>query len=252
MGECVCPKPQSPWLMALCSLITYPPISRTSGSADVSHLTHRCVTMFQLGSAQSACGSCFHVQAASYCRFHCQLRQSHKTGFFTGTHSAALWGCLHRAFVGALVFCSETSQCLIYGIKSSLSISLHLYVYISISGLQAQSTFSTSSVSVNNCTNLCLAVVDQLYATGARILALGTCFPHPTMDHTQQKDTRRDRVAKGWTGHFARSAFLVEMLSIDDNAYLDLVWEVVKARVTASTESRHAVVIQKLNNPESL
>ena len=34
--------------------------------------------------------------------------------------------------------------------------------------------------------------------------------------------------------------------------HLDLVWDVVKVRETASTESRHTVVIQKLDNPESL
>lgn len=44
------------------------------------------------------------------------------------------------------------------------------------------------------------------------------------------------------------------MVATDDGAYLvlDLVWEVVEVRVTASTESRHTVVIQKLHNPESI
>lgn len=54
--------------------------------------------------------------------------------------------------------------------------------------------------------------------------------------------------------NFARSPFLLELVAIDDGADLDLkvVWEVLKVRVTASTESRHTVVIQKLDNPESL
>lgn len=54
--------------------------------------------------------------------------------------------------------------------------------------------------------------------------------------------------------NFARSPFLLELVAIDDGTDLDLkvVWEVLKVRVIASTESSHTVVIQKLDNPESL
>jgi len=51
-----------------------------------------------------------------------------------------------------------------------------------------------------------------------------------------------------------RRSLLLEMVAIGDGTHLDLtvVWEAVKVRVTASTESRHTVVIQKMDSPESL
>lgn len=72
--------------------------------------------------------------------------------------------------------------------------------------------------------------------------------------HTAKEDTCGGRVAKGLMGQAARSSFLLEMVVIDDGADLGLkvVWEVVKVRVTARTGSRHAGVIQKLDNPEHI
>lgn len=78
-----------------------------------------------------------------------------------------------------------------FSFPKSVSITHLIITYISL--LQAQYTMSVSSVSGNSCMNLCLTVVEQLlYATGAILHALGTWFPHPMIDHTQQRRVRTE------------------------------------------------------------
>lgn len=58
---------QSPWLMALCLLTPRPTIPESSGSLDLSHSMPSYITIFQMGTAESARDGCFHPQEVILC-----------------------------------------------------------------------------------------------------------------------------------------------------------------------------------------